>query len=61
MVQKLSCNTLSCVFPILFQEYLPPDVGLGHDVLESIAELKKRLNLETHEVTHGKCNGCLYI
>lgn len=33
----------------LFQEHLPPDVGLGHDVLESIAELKKGLNLETHE------------
>lgn len=29
-----------------FQDHLPPDVGLGHDVLQSIAELKEGLNLE---------------
>lgn len=29
-----------------FQDHLPPDVGLGHDVLQSITELKEGLNLE---------------
>lgn len=34
--------------PSLSRSPAPPDVGLGHDVLQPVAELEEGLDLETH-------------